>query len=276
MSTKVFLFNMSRNFLHYFLLKRGRYLVSATSPQKISSLAKKLYPFAIDIPLIRLGPNGDGGYLVPDDLSGIEAVFSPGVATVSEFELDCLKRGMKVFMADKSVEKPNLDIPETEYSFIKKFVGCVNNEEYITMDEWVNTSGVKTDSDLLLQMDIEGGEFFTLLDTSSNLMNRFRIMVLELHFIFKDNSLWDSSFFNLVENTLDKILQTHAVVHSHVNNYFGKVECKCGVEVPQLLEITFLRKDRTTFEKYQTDFPHELDFDNTSNPTTILPKQWHY
>jgi len=261
------------NSLNKFLIKRGACLTEATSPDKILSLAKKLYPFAIDIPLIRLGTNGDGGYLVPDDLSEIEAVFSPGVAMVSEFELDCLERGMKVFMADKSVEKPNLDVPEAQYSFIKKFVGCVNNDEYITMDEWVNTSGVKTNSDLLLQMDIEGSEYVTLLNTSSNLMTRFRVIVVEFHFYKR---LWNSSFFHLVENTFDKILQSHAVVHSHVNNS-GDVDCKMGVEIPQLLEITFLRKDRANFEKYQTDFPHELDFDNdTSKPTVILPEHWHY
>ena len=36
--------------------------------------------------LIRLGNDGDGGYLVPDDLNGIEACFSPGVAGNVNFE----------------------------------------------------------------------------------------------------------------------------------------------------------------------------------------------
>lgn len=260
------------NTLNKFLIKKGGYLTQATSPEKILSLASKLYPFDIDLPLIRLGPKGDGGYLVPDALSGIEAVFSPGVEMVSGFERDCIERGMQVFMADKSVEKPNLDIPETGYSFTKKFVGCVNNDEYITMDEWVNTSGITTNSDLLLQMDIEGAEYVTLLNTSSHLMSRFRIIVVEFHF---HTQLWNRSFFDLVENTFDKILQTHAVVHSHVNNHDG-LDCKMGIKIPRLLEITFLLKDRANFNKYQTHFPHKLDFDNTQKPTVILPEQWHY
>lgn len=49
-----------------------------------SDTDKTLVPDSKD--LIRLGPNGDGGYLVPDDLTGIEACFSPGVCATSEFE----------------------------------------------------------------------------------------------------------------------------------------------------------------------------------------------
>ncbi len=45
---------------------------------------------------------------------------------------------MKIFMADKSIEKPNLDI--AKYNFIKKYVGCTNNDDYITMDNWINSN----------------------------------------------------------------------------------------------------------------------------------------
>jgi hypothetical protein len=48
-----------------------------------------------------MGAKGDGGLLVPDDLKGIEACFSPGVNFVSEFEFDCLEKNIKVFMAVK-------------------------------------------------------------------------------------------------------------------------------------------------------------------------------
>lgn len=50
--------------------------------------------------LIRLGPMSYEGYLIPDDLEGIEACFSPSVGFNSIFEKDCADRGMKVFLAD--------------------------------------------------------------------------------------------------------------------------------------------------------------------------------
>jgi hypothetical protein len=39
-----------------------------------------------DVPLIRLGADGDGGYLVPDDLEDVAACFSPGVDDRASFE----------------------------------------------------------------------------------------------------------------------------------------------------------------------------------------------
>ncbi|MDR3235981.1 MAG: FkbM family methyltransferase [Prevotellaceae bacterium] len=276
------------------LLVKQAVLTKSTSRESILSLIEKLHPFESEKQLIRLGPNSDGGYLVPDDLEGIAACFSPGVSSISGFELDCAKRGMAIYMADKSVDKPELDIPAGQYHFLKKFIGCVNNDDYITMDEWVNTSSVLSDSDLLLQMDIEGGEYTAIINTSDSLMKRFRIMVIEFHY-FKD--LWNKRFFNLVENTFDKILQTHYCVHIHPNNYFG-IDRKMGVEIPRLAEFTFLRRrgeerrgeerrgeerrgeerrgeERREPSLYAKKFPHKFDFDNVAGKTIILPKQWY-
>lgn len=36
--------------------------------------------------LVRIGGEGDGGYLVPDDFEGMKTCFSPGVSFVSDFE----------------------------------------------------------------------------------------------------------------------------------------------------------------------------------------------
>ena len=68
-------------------------------------LLRSLHPVSTNKALIRLGPHGDGGYLVPNDLEGIEALFSPGVDVLSGFEKDCAKLGMQVYLADRSVDQ---------------------------------------------------------------------------------------------------------------------------------------------------------------------------
>ena len=47
---------------------------------------KKLIPKKIDIELIRLGEDNDGGYLVPNDLKGINKNYSAGVGFLTKFE----------------------------------------------------------------------------------------------------------------------------------------------------------------------------------------------
>jgi len=127
-----------------------------TDPEKVKSLIARLHPVTSAKALIRLGPNGDGGYLIPDDLEGIEACFSPGVCNVAGFELDCAKMGMDVFMADASVDKPPID--HAQFKFQKKFIGSSTQGNFISLEDWVISSSSKT-ADLLLQMDIEGYEY---------------------------------------------------------------------------------------------------------------------
>ena len=69
-----------------------------TERDALTRLISRLAPVSPTQPLIRLGPAGDGGYLVPDDLEGIEACFSPGVGGSFGFEHDCAQLGMQAFL----------------------------------------------------------------------------------------------------------------------------------------------------------------------------------
>ena len=66
-----------------------------TRREDILELIKSLSPRKTNVPLQRIGPSGDGGYLVPSDLKGIHALFSPGVGEISGFEKECASIGLK-------------------------------------------------------------------------------------------------------------------------------------------------------------------------------------
>jgi hypothetical protein len=211
----------------------------------------------------------DPSYLIPDDLSNISACFSPGVSGVSGFEKACTNRGMQVFLADKSVDGPAE--PDEAFHFSKKFLGATSNDDFMTLDEWVNASLPERDSDLLLQMDIEGHEYEVLLSASDALMKRFRIIVVEFHSL---DQLWSKPFFRLVSPVFEKILQTHACVHIHPNNCRSS-SVVAGIEIPPVMEFTFLRTDCMSNSIYRSDFPHPLDFDNTGKAAIPLPQCWY-
>ena len=258
-----------------FLARQGLVVQEVVPKEKVIQLIKRLHPVQTQYELIRLGPKGDGGYLVPDCLDNILACFSPGVSVMSGFELDCLNLGMQVFMVDGSVDKPNWNISEDRYSFKKKFIGCTNNEEYMTMDSWFKSTNLPKNTELLLQMDIERAEFSTIINTSDELMNRFKVMVIEFHSL---RHLWNKAFFRIIETVFNKILQTHICVHLHPNNFKGtkgSVITQFGLEIPSLMEMTFLRKDVAEIKGYQTLFPHSLDCDNTGKAHLPLPKGWY-
>lgn len=241
-----------------------------TDKRELAQLIQRLWPVSPGIELIRLGPDSDGGYLVPDDLEGIEACFSPGVCDVAGFEHDCVKRGMAAFLADGSVAGPPVSDPRIH--FTKKFIGAADAGDFMTLDQWVATSLPDSASDLLLQIDIEGFEYETFLSVSDQLLRRFRIIVVEFHEL---RHLWSRPYFSLISSAFKKLLIHHSCVHIHPNNGFRSTSLS-GLEIPHLMEFTFLRNDRFSGRTAASSFPHPLDVKNdASKPTKKLPETWY-
>jgi hypothetical protein len=253
--------------------RRGLVIESAVDANRLLGLIRnKLKPIQTQHELMRVGGDQDGGYLIPDDVEGISACFSPGVEHTSTFELDLLDSfGINSHLADFSVDgPPGYLIP---LSFTKKFLGPINNNAFMTMDTWVkNTPEFESGEDFLLQMDIEFGEYSTILATSDEVLQRFRIIVMEIHDIDK----WGHpAFFQIVESFFDKLLQYFNVVHIHPNNY-GVVRNVNGVDLPETLEFTFLAKNRCNVLGNITSFPDELDKPCCpGKDELVLPDIWY-
>jgi hypothetical protein len=141
----------------------------------------------------------------------------------------------------------------------------------MTLDEWKSTAIGSYDGDLLLQMDVEGGEFDTLLSASPALLAQFRVMVIEFHYL---QDLFNKPFFDLASRLFRRLLQTHSVVHIHPNNYCGSVRAS-GLELPRVAEFTFHRNDRLRNRSYRTTFPHPLDRHNSKKAPLALPACWY-
>lgn len=251
------------------LATAGVFPTIATPNAAVRSLMHSLHPRRSSAGLIRVGPAGDGGYLVPDDLEGIAACYSPGVGDIVGFERDCAARGMLVFMADGSVDSPIMGDPV--YSFIRKFIGAINTHDSSTMNHWVESTMPESRSDLLLQIDIEGSEYETFLQMSDVLLRRFRIIAAEFHTL---DQLWSKPFFGIASRAFRKILQSHACVHIHPNNCTVPVNRE-GLSIPPVMEFTFLRLDRLAGDEHAREFPHPLDAANDDGVDLALPPCWY-
>jgi len=254
----------------YDLFSRGIFIDPMADIERLQRLARKIRPVKTNIDLLRIGAQEDGGYLIPDDLEGIEACFSPGVDQIASFESDLLKYGIPSHLADLSVDGPPKGIVAA--SFIKKFIGANNSDDYISLEKWIEISEFsKSSGDLLLQMDIEGSEYESLLSAPDTILNRFRIITIEFHNI----ETWGQShFLSIVEATFDKLLSLFYVVHNHPNNAMGIVDLN-GFLAPRLFEITLLRKDRVSQILGKAELPHPLDRPNLlDRPDLGFPASW--
>ncbi len=258
-----------RTLTRQFFLNRGIHISPTSTDQEMECFIEKLHPISCDIPLIRVGSNGDGGYLVPDDLDQIVACFSPGVAETSDFELNLAERRIPCFMADYSVDGPL--VKHDLFRFEKKFLGSVNNDQFITLESWINQSLVGA-GDMIMQMDIEGSEYDVILSTSSACLRRFRSIVIEFHSL---DMIFSRDGYKLASLVFEKLLADFCVVHIHPNNCRRLSRIR-GYLVPPVLEFTFHRKDRIQNAKPVISLPHPLDVRCvTSRPEITLPRQWY-
>ena len=249
-------------------LSAGVAVAKQTDRDTARRLVHRLHPVVTSHPLIRVGAHGDGGYLVPDDLDGIAACFSPGVDDRASFESSMIERGIPCFLADASVERAPISCDMAH--FTRKHLGVIDDDMTTTLDHWV-AACCPGKADLILQMDIEGAEWQVLLNVSRQLLRRFRIIVVELHDLER---LMDKHAFAIIAAAFERLLQDFHVVHNHPNNYGRSVRCGSLV-IPRVQEMTLLRKNRGESIGFARGFPHPWDKKNdVDGPDLPLPPEW--
>lgn len=277
--------------------------------------------------LIRIGGDGDGAYLIPDDLAGIEACFSPGVYDSKAFEDELASRyGIRSHLCDFSSSPEQLKTPLIErlQTFEPLWLDTRGTPDSVCLDDWVQQhEPAPQHGDLMLQIDIEGSEVRTLLAASEDCLQRFRIIAIELHNLdalrhvgtwkwtmkllmaqlwrlgirptlqqFQGNRLVRRALLKaernlepyLIGRLLIKLNQTHRCVHAHANNncHYTFTDERTGMNIPSLLELTYLRRDRFSHDTglksstpIQPSIPHPLDIiNNRERPAALLNRHW--
>jgi hypothetical protein len=259
-----------KNLIHNAVFSMGYSVIPHTEYADVRRLITSLKPQDCGRDLIRIGGSGDGGYLIPDDLKGIEYCFSPGVSTVANFENHLADLGIKSFMADYSVSSPPINRPE--FIFDKKFLGSTESEQFLTLPSWKQKYLGDYRGDLLLQMDIEGSEYEVILNTPDEFLDQFRIIVIEFHQLHR---LFEPFAYKLFDSCFRKLSKYFYVAHLHPNNSLKSIR-RGDLEIPRIVEFTFYNKKRAPHHKDVGLFPHPLDQDCTpENKPIHLPRCWY-
>ena len=239
----------------------------------LRSVIKRLHPVDSGHSLIRVGHDGDGGYLIPDALEGIKYCFSPGVSGYTALEDQMVQRGMECFLLDGSMDCPDFKYPAGIH-FQKKWLKQYDSHDSLSLATWIRESIGDYTGDLFMQMDIEGYEYETLGTMPDELLDQFRILVVEFHNLYLlQNGTW--------LNVFERLCNFFHVVHIHPNNFNlpdSHTHCE-ELVIPPVLEFTFMNKRSFSpwFDPaHVTSFPHPLDADNNPfHPHEVLHSCWY-
>ncbi len=207
---------------------------------------------------IRCGANSDGGYVFSHLDGEYDCYISAGVSGEESFSRDFINKynmnEYNSFGFDGTINSYPYEYTK-KISFIKKNIHCYNDDNNSNLSTLMNTY-----KNIFLKMDIEGGEYPWLLNTSEEQLNSFKQIVIEFHGI--TNNGWGTSYNDKVK-CLEKLSKTHYVIHAHGNNYGPVVN-----DIPDVIELTYVNK------KYFKSAPDSntdplpipnLDFANNSN-----------
>jgi glycosyltransferase involved in cell wall biosynthesis len=206
---------------------------------------------------VRVGNRYDGGYVVPEMALDCDGVLSIGVGPDVSFDMQLAERGARILQFDHTVEQP--PSAHANFTFYKLGWGARSEGDFLSFADICAKLLPLGVARPLLKFDIEGAEYEVFEALDPDMLRQFEVIACEIHDLEK---LGDAAFFDKARRVLEKLTRHHVPVHLHANNYAG-VAIVQGVPFPQVLEISFLRRDLDSFPELSREaIPGVLDRPN--------------
>ena len=210
------------------------------------------------VPFVRRGRDGDGGYVQLDEPGKVHAAYSIGIGSDVSWDVAMADCGIEIWQYDHTVARS----PQTHPEFHFKSVGLAatpsGDGTLRTLESLVEENGHAGRNDLILKLDIEGGEWDVLANMPTKLLEQFSQIVLEFHRLCRLNEA--DGIWRILE-VLTHLHRTHQPVHVHANNWASMVAIG-GTTLPNVIEVTYARRSDHAFVPCHRSFPTALDFPN--------------
>ena len=226
----------------------------------MNSVLEIFRTYDCDIPQIRMGENSDGGYIFHTGFE-YDLLLSGGVKDTLEFE-DAFVDMYKVpcIAHDHTI----LQLPKHNHTdlirFDRRMISNKNSLLSTNLSEHLRLENQR----VFVKMDIESSEWDWLESLEDREMHGIDQMVIELHLTMGINNETHDIFFNRM-TTLERLNRSHTLTHVHNNNWVPQSLLLNDVEIPVVIECTYLHKkfltDRLVIFNMRV-FPTELDCPN--------------
>ena len=225
----------------------------------------------VDGRFVRVGGVNDGGYVMVDRGLDNTSVYNFGIGNEVTWDQAMAERGNTIYQFDHTIDAPPPVVGATV--FTRKGLGVFSDDRFVSLSEAIYANGDNERSDLVLNIDIEGGEWNILPSLSPHELSPFTQIVMELHGLL--NAIVDSTFRAKVRESLEILFATHQLVHVHANNW-GAYAIANGVLAYDVLEVTLVRKTDWEFVECDERFPRDLDQPNCPYRPELRLGDWSH
>lgn len=217
--------------------------------------------------LIRVGGKNDGSYIMLDDFDNSKIAYSFGIGRNISWDECMADKGIDVYCYDYTIdglprENDRLHFNKIGISGIDK-----SEEKLLSMSSILRKNCHDGLRNIILKMDVEGAEWDFLESVSSDLLNCFSQMTFELH------EVTGMTQRKTIIAALKKINKTHQAIWLHGNNN-GRVDTAGNIDIPSLLEITYVNRNQYKFIPTVYNCPIDIDEPNIKGKPDIVLKDW--
>lgn len=206
---------------------------------------------------VRLGADGDGGYVMPSISQRSNAVLSIGIGDEVSFDNQMANLGARVLQFDHTIPGSPSNHPRIQFHRVGW--GARDQGPFLSLRSMMQMLDWTDAQHPILKFDTEGAEWDCLFESTTEDLARFEVLAGEFHDF---QNLVHREYFDKAYAVFSKLAITHHVVHMHANNAGGMVMIG-GIPFPRLLELTYLRKDAALFSGHSAEpIPGPLDRPN--------------
>ena len=206
---------------------------------------------------ILIGAKKDGGYVLLNDFKNIKIAYSFGISNNIHFDKDLADKGIDVYMYDHTINK----LPFNNSKFHWKKIGISGkafiNEHLKTLEDLILENGHSLEKNMILKMDVEYSEWYSLLDLKDDILKQFKYIAIEFHFhpkIYKKDK-------KLYYNVLKKLQKTHQSFYFRCNGNRSSIITFGNNRICKILEVSYIIKEGNKFIKDESIYPNfEFDY----------------
>lgn len=234
-------------------------LDSIQSSYAARSSLSLLHPYdVVGARKVRIGRSFDGGYVMIDAFDRVQAAYSFGINDDVSWDTEIAQRGIDIFQYDHTIE--GLPTNHARFHWEKVGIAPHSEGEMRSIPDIIQSHGHEDLDNILLKCDIESAEWEVLACLPNAILRKFSQIVIEIHDIHRFGNPDDFT----IREALGNLTNYHNVVHVHGNNY-GGMAIIGGYAVPNVMELTLLRKDMGQFTPSNLTFPTALDMPCNGN-----------
>ena len=200
-----------------------------------------------------------GGYVCLDDFTAITRALSLGIEENVEWDLELARKGIIVHQFDHTVEAPPISHENFRYERKKVVPVSGLDDTEASLSSILGRHKEDADEQVILKIDIEHDEWPVFEAAPLRVLTQFSQILAEFHGF---NLVLDDTWYDRALSVLTKLQGAFEVIHVHGNN--NRPWSIIGnVLFPQVLEVTYVNRERYSFQSSEAIFPTSLDARNS-------------